>query len=193
MFDENVKFKYSWRPYQKRVLDNAYLYLKDGKINVVAAPGSGKTVLGLELLIRQNKPDIIMAPTVTIRNQWADRFLSLFVNNKETVNYISTNIYDLKSFNVVTYQALHCAYKKQKMKESDNLDDVALDKEFVTDTTVIKEYDLIDSLKKCKISTIVLDEAHHLKSEWWKSLTAVVNALDNVTVISLTLTPPYAL
>lgn len=191
MFDENVKFKYTWRPYQKRVLDNANLYLKDGKINVVAAPGSGKTVLGLELLVRHNKPVIILVPTVTIRNQWVDRFLSLFVNNKDSVNYISTNIYDLKSFNVVTYQALHYAYKKQKMKESDNLDDVALDKEFVTDTTVIKEYDLIDSLKKCKISTVVLDEAHHLKSEWWKSLTAVVNALDNTTVISLTATPPY--
>ena len=59
MFDETVKFKYSWRPYQKRVLDEANKYLADGKVNVVAAPGSGKTVLGLELARRLNKPLMI--------------------------------------------------------------------------------------------------------------------------------------
>lgn len=38
MFGDNIKFKYMWRPYQKRVLDNADKYLKDGKVNIVAAP-----------------------------------------------------------------------------------------------------------------------------------------------------------
>lgn len=42
---EKVHFKGSFRDYQQRVLDNADRYLKDGKINIVAAPGSGKTVL----------------------------------------------------------------------------------------------------------------------------------------------------
>ena len=44
----NIHFKGNFRDYQQRVLDNADKYLKDGKINIVAAPGSGKTVLGLE-------------------------------------------------------------------------------------------------------------------------------------------------
>ena len=52
MFDNTIKFKYSWRPYQDRVLKEADKFLKDGKINIVAAPGSGKTILGLELARR---------------------------------------------------------------------------------------------------------------------------------------------
>ena len=42
-----VHFSGRFRDYQQRVLDNAGDYLKDGKINIVAAPGSGKTVLVL--------------------------------------------------------------------------------------------------------------------------------------------------
>lgn len=43
---ENIEFYGTFRDYQQRVLDNANKYLKDGKINIVAAPGSGKTILG---------------------------------------------------------------------------------------------------------------------------------------------------
>ena len=53
---DKVHFKGNFRDYQKRVLDNADKYLKDGKINIVAAPGSGKTVLGLELIRRLSSP-----------------------------------------------------------------------------------------------------------------------------------------
>lgn len=42
-----VRFHGCFRNYQSKVLENADKYLKDGKINIVAAPGSGKTVLGL--------------------------------------------------------------------------------------------------------------------------------------------------
>lgn len=49
---ENIEFHGTFRDYQQRVLDNANKYLKDGKINIVAAPGSGKTILGLELIRR---------------------------------------------------------------------------------------------------------------------------------------------
>ena len=41
---KNITFKGKFRDYQQRVLDNSDKYLKDGKINIVAAPGSGKTV-----------------------------------------------------------------------------------------------------------------------------------------------------
>ena len=61
----DVKFKWEFRDYQQRVLDNANKYLLDGKINIVAAPGSGKTILGLELIRRCNAPCIILSPTTT--------------------------------------------------------------------------------------------------------------------------------
>ena len=50
---EDTHFKWTFRNYQQRVLDEAETYLKDGKIHIVAAPGSGKTILGLELIRRE--------------------------------------------------------------------------------------------------------------------------------------------
>ena len=40
---DKVSFKGAFRNYQQRVLDSADKYLLNGKINIVAAPGSGKT------------------------------------------------------------------------------------------------------------------------------------------------------
>lgn len=66
---ENMHFNGQFRSYQQHILDGADKYLKDGRIHIVAAPGSGKTVLGLELICRLNAPCIILSPTTTIRNQ----------------------------------------------------------------------------------------------------------------------------
>ena len=35
-----------------------------------------------------------------------------------------------------------------------------------------------------------MDEAHHLKNEWWKCLNLIKRAL-NPTIVGLTATPPY--
>lgn len=193
MFDQNIKFKYSWRPYQERALNQVDSYLKDGKVNIVAAPGSGKTVLGLELARRLGKPLVILAPTVTIKNQWVDRFVTLFTDFKEVPDWISTDIYNLKFFNVVTYQALHYAYKKQVLKNiaDESSDDSEMEKEIVYNSDEVKAYDVIEKLKENNIATFVLDEAHHLKSEWQRSLSAVIEKMSPVNTISLTATPPY--
>ncbi len=193
MFDENIKFKYPWRPYQDRVLKDANKHLSDGKVNIVAAPGSGKTILGLELARRLGKPVIIFAPTVTIKKQWISKFVSTFTDFKQVPDWISTNIYDLKYFNVVTYQALHYAYKRKKLKndEVDDTDDVIDDEKQLETVEQIKSYDIVQELINKGITTLVLDEAHHLQSEWWKSLKEVTEQLNNIKIIALTATPPY--
>ena len=194
MFDENIKFKYSWRPYQAKVLKEVDKYIDDKKVNIVAAPGSGKTVLGLELARRLAEPVLILSPTVTIKNQWIDRFVTLFMPEGSTKpEWISDNIYELSYFNSVTYQGLHYAYKRRNQKIEVNLeetDDEVLEENTYEDIDV-KKYNLVAQLKKQKIKTIVLDEAHHLKSEWWQSLVNVIEEIGDVTIISLTATPPY--
>lgn len=194
MFDENIKFKYSWRPYQAKVLEEVDKFLDDKRVNIVAAPGSGKTVLGLELARKLGNPVIMLSPTVTIKNQWIDRFVTLFMpEGSEKPDWISDNVYKLSYFNSITYQGLHYAYKRKKQKndiDENETDDEILQENFDADVDV-KEYDLIEEIKKNKIKTIVLDEAHHLKSEWWQSLTNVIKELENITIISLTATPPY--
>ena len=41
-----LEFKGTWRNYQARVLEHADRYMADGKIHIVAAPGSGKNDIG---------------------------------------------------------------------------------------------------------------------------------------------------
>ncbi|NPD46918.1 DEAD/DEAH box helicase family protein [Lentimicrobium sp. S6] len=78
-FPKDIKFKYEWRRYQQRVLDDLEEQLDDNHLHIIAPPGSGKTVLGLEVAIRLNKPTLIFAPTISIRNQWIQRFCELFL------------------------------------------------------------------------------------------------------------------
>ena len=64
-----LEFHGTWRSYQARVLQNVSRYLSDDKIHIVAAPGSGKTTLGIELIKRLNANTLILAPSITIREQ----------------------------------------------------------------------------------------------------------------------------
>ena len=87
-FPEGIKFKYSWRSYQERVLAELKEHLDDDHLHIIAPPGSGKTVLGLEVSLRHNKPTLVLAPTVAIRNQWIQRFCELFLQQKDTSDWI---------------------------------------------------------------------------------------------------------
>ncbi|MGZ0069233.1 DEAD/DEAH box helicase family protein [Microbacterium arborescens] len=40
-------------------------------LHIVAPPGSGKTLLGLLLAMRRGTRTLVLAPTITIRDQWA--------------------------------------------------------------------------------------------------------------------------
>ncbi|WP_413531660.1 DEAD/DEAH box helicase family protein [Empedobacter brevis] len=159
-----IKFKYNWRDYQQRVLSELETHLEDAHLNVVAPPGSGKTVLGLEVMLRINEPTLILAPTLAIRNQWKDRFIELFLNDQE-VDWISMDIHQPRFLTISTYQGLHAAMVKD-------------------------EQSLIELLKENKIKTLIVDEAHHLKNEWWKSLNKIKSEL-SPKVIALTATPPF--
>ncbi len=176
---EKVKFQGKFRVYQQRVLDNFEDHIKDGKINVVAAPGSGKTVLGLELICRIGSPCIVLSPTTAIREQWGERFRELFLENKEDFeNLFSKNLHNIKLLTSITYQALYTAIEKVHADDEDEED--------------CSDVELFEVMKDFGIKTICLDEAHHLKNEWQKALEKFISALDkDVKIISLTATPPY--
>ena len=118
----NIHFKGNFRDYQQRVLDNADKYLKDGKINIVAAPGSGKTVLGLELIRRLASPCIILSPTTAIRQQWGERFKDLFLDNAEDFPALFSNdLHNITLINSITYQALYTAIDKISTTEDEDI------------------------------------------------------------------------
>ena len=116
-----IKFKGEFRNYQKRILDNSEKYLSDRKLNIVAAPGSGKTILGLEFICRLNAPCLILSPTTTIRDQWGIRFKESFLpENKNFDDYFSCNLNKPAFVNSITYQALYSSVNTFKAKSSRN-------------------------------------------------------------------------
>ncbi|ERJ12308.1 DEAD/DEAH box helicase family protein [Haloplasma contractile] len=184
---KNVSFHGEFRTYQQNVLDNVTEYLDDRKVHIVAAPGSGKTILGLELIRRLDAPALIFSPSITIRQQWGERFEEKFIDQDQHIDdYVSYDLTKIKLLTSVTYQGLHAALNKQIDDERD--EELYEDEQAIDYTTL----DLIKTVKEHKIKTICLDEAHHLRTEWQRSLELFLKQLGNdITVISLTATPPY--
>ena len=79
-----MHFAWPWRPYQQRVLEAIDTHLADNRLHIVAAPGSGKTILGLEAFRRLGKPAVVLSPTTTIRDQWISRLEHFLPTDQET-------------------------------------------------------------------------------------------------------------
>lgn len=193
-------FNGKWRSYQKRVLDHSMKYLNDRKVHIVAAPGSGKTTLGIELIRRLNKPCLILAPSINIRDQWLGRIREAFIQDgKEPEGFLSNQIKEPGIITAITYQALHSGITKSKGKNVKNDSGFESESEMESDDISVKgeeavdysDFDFFDTIKKAGIQTICLDEAHHLRSEWWKALEEMVGKMTGINLISLTATPPY--
>ncbi len=187
-FAENITFKYPWRSYQQRVLKELSHHLSDEHLHVIAPPGSGKTVLGLEVMLRLNKPVLILAPTIAIRNQWIQRFCELFLQTDTIPDWISRDVRNPKFMTVSTYQGLHAACNHKTAEEIEEEEETGTSKTEKANSDNFKA--IAKGLAQQGIKTIVLDEAHHLKNEWWATLTAIKERLDPV-IVGLTATPPY--
>ncbi|MFP6906622.1 MAG: DEAD/DEAH box helicase family protein [Verrucomicrobiota bacterium] len=113
IFGEDISFMYPWRPYQARILAELDRHMEDRHFHVVAAPGSGKTVLGLETLRRIDHPALVLAPSLGIRDQWIRRFTDLFLQQAEPPDWISTDLKEPGKITVGTYQSLHAAMGRE--------------------------------------------------------------------------------
>lgn len=192
IYDGVLQFKGKWRDYQERVLSNSEKYLADHKVHIVAAPGSGKTTLGIELIRRLGAPCLILSPSITIRQQWLERIADGFLAVRhQPEDLLSNDLKRMKSITAVTYQALYSAMKNYQgeLSEEDEEDGEGETQE--TEEVDFRDFHIFDAIKAAGVRTICLDEAHHLRSEWWKALEAFMKELSGMTVIALTATPPY--
>ena len=80
VYEGVLSFRGVWREYQARILREADTYLEDKRIHIVAAPGAGKTTLGIELIRRSGKPCLILSPRIIIQQQWLGRIRESFVS-----------------------------------------------------------------------------------------------------------------
>ncbi len=68
-----LRFQGTWRRYQELALESfeADRSARRGATHLVAPPGSGKTLLGFEILRRLGAPALVLAPNSAIQAQWA--------------------------------------------------------------------------------------------------------------------------
>jgi superfamily II DNA or RNA helicase len=168
-------------------------------MHLVAAPGSGKTVLGLEVIRRINKPTLVLAPTITIRDQWVDRLVQLFLpEGSVKPEWVSTELRNPAMLTVATYQALHAVCwgepeQKEVIDGEENGEARNHQRDSPNNGAEVNQGHV--SLPKVfgdsAFGALVLDEAHHLRAEWWKTLTSVAAQLNRPTIVALTATPPY--
>jgi superfamily II DNA or RNA helicase len=78
-FYDALDFRYEWRKYQRLVLD-LFEHRNPTKrtFHIVAPPGSGKTLVGIEIARRLGSPAVTFSPTTTIQEQWRDK-VELFI------------------------------------------------------------------------------------------------------------------
>jgi superfamily II DNA or RNA helicase len=198
-----MTFRKTWRAYQSRLLSHLDGYLQNRRLHLVAAPGSGKTVLGLEVIRRVNQPTLVLAPTITIRDQWVDRLVDLFLPpGSGRPAWVSTELRSPAFLTVATYQALYalCSGEPEEQAQTIEAEENGDSKNHVFERPnngfdanhVVQDHvPLPEAFAQAKFGTLVLDEAHHLRSEWWRTLTCVAGQLDNPTIVALTATPPY--
>ena len=191
---EAMSFVWEWRPYQRRVLDAVEGHLSDRRLHVVAAPGAGKTSLGLEVFRRLGKPALVLAPTRTIRNQWIER-LADFLPGGATADWSSKDLDAPRFLTVVTYQALHVRTREQLPSNGGGGADEQYEddeQEAADRSPTLGELDQVAAqLISAGVNTVILDEAHHLRQQWWRALARLCDGLGDVHLISLTATPPY--
>lgn len=166
-FSTALSFRHPWRKYQERVLGEFENHISDDHFHLVAAPGAGKTVLGLEVLCRLGRPALVLTPSLAIRNQWIERFTKEFKPHSAATPTASTDLRALSTLTVTTYQALSV------WVEALGFDAAAA------------------ALAEAQVGTLVCDESHHLRRRWWRDLFGLKKALRDITIISLTATPPY--
>jgi len=185
----DLRFRKTWRPYQKRVLDAAKEHLSDGRIHIVAAPGAGKTTVGLEIFRMVGKPTLVLAPSRTIRDQWISRladFLPDAANSRPL--WAGITLEAPAYFTVITYQALHSKFRSRDAPEIEDRTSTAEEESPPTETEL---NEVIAYCRNNHVGTIILDEAHHLRQEWWRTLSKLLQAIGNPLLVSLTATPPY--
>lgn len=106
----DLAFRFPFRRYQQLALDWVDATVgtdeDDGGYHIVAPPGAGKTILGLELIGRFARPALVLVPTTAIQQQWRDE-VRLFVPDDVDLGAIVSTDHDRPApITVLTYQVV---------------------------------------------------------------------------------------
>src|SRR5271170_121116 len=118
-----LSFRYPLRRYQKEIIELVNLKLERGEreLHIVAPPGAGKTILGLQIISQFKCNSLILCPNTTIQSQWGqklDLFLPPELEGFGTSEIIGTHEdRPLKPVTLLTYQVLSTPGREQEYLE----------------------------------------------------------------------------
>jgi len=172
---------------------------------VVLPPGSGKTVLGLEVARRLGRRTLVLAPNTAVQGQWLTAWRGFGPPGEEHPRPGSASRELRAPLTVLTYQAL--SVWDRTADDEDPEDDLsertaARRRAAVRGDTGADLLSLLHPNGRALVETaaatgpwtLVLDECHHLLETWGALCSALVDALGPDTwVVGLTATPPTEL
>jgi superfamily II DNA or RNA helicase len=102
-----LQFQQPFRKYQTLILDLVQSkWDSDRKFHLVAPPGAGKTIVGIELICRFGQPAVVFAPTATIQAQWQEKVGLFLKDPSQRDQWVGTDSGDLHPINIFTYQLI---------------------------------------------------------------------------------------
>ncbi len=96
-----------WREYQKELLAQFDELKKDGSIHIVAPPGSGKTLLGIEFARLYGGQALILVPSLALKNQWGQTIVGLYEDKRLAQSEVSFTIDEPSLITIETYQKFY--------------------------------------------------------------------------------------
>lgn len=101
-----LQFRYPFRKYQRLILAQVESGSGDRKYHIVAPPGSGKTIVGLELIRRFGAPAVVFVPTTTIQQQWREKLGMFTATSDDAGPLTSLDPGRLAPISIFTYQLI---------------------------------------------------------------------------------------
>src|SRR5699024_5008291 len=103
--------------------------------------------------------------------------------------WVSMHIKKPAFVTITTYQALFSLYRAhEEQLEEVTLEETEGEKEVIHQSEIDMIFSQLDAMQ---FQTIILDEAHHLRTAWWKATMAFRDRLHDYSTVALTATPPY--
>jgi superfamily II DNA or RNA helicase len=116
---EDMGFRHPLRRYQEDILELLDRKLASGerRFHVVAPPGAGKTIIGLQMVSRFKCPSLILSPNTTIQAQWGQKLNQFMPPGMESLagmDILGTHEdKPLKPVTLLTYQVLSTPEREQ--------------------------------------------------------------------------------
>ncbi|HYP41116.1 MAG TPA: DEAD/DEAH box helicase family protein [Chloroflexia bacterium] len=111
-----LSFRYPFRKYQRLILQQVEAGRGDRKYHIVAPPGSGKTIVGIELIRQFDAPAVVFAPTTTIQQQWQAQ-VGMFADADVVGPLTSLDPNRLAPINIFTYQLISTPGQAQELAQ----------------------------------------------------------------------------